>query len=163
MKGKIKMIEDNYFNYKNYSLSVKRDGENSKVRLWQNDDNSKKLVSVKYYDKENDYITRNSENRSSMLPKSGIIQRGKNSNFFILDNQFKLQGKLKRGEITGIYDMMHYPQTESEFNKLGALARKFCKKVAVFASKANIEKELSPEILEKVRKSKVFETLGKIK
>lgn len=157
------MIENNYFNYKNYSLSLKRDGQNSKARLWKNDGASKKLVSIKYYDKENDYITRNAENTSSMIPKSGAIQRGKNSNFFVLDNSFKLQGKIKNGEITGIYDMSHYPQTESDFNKLGGLAKRFCKKIADFVNKVNVEKELSPEIIEKVKTSKVYEVLSKVK
>ncbi len=156
------MMEDNYYNYKNYSLSVKPNGSNVKVRLWENLNGDNKTLSLKTsknYDYKNNYIMRTGKDTFSQIPIINKANTGKNRAFMVFDDEFKVIGTMKDGKISNVTDVQKFPENERQFNKLGNLARRVCKKLVEFAqgNETGIVKGA-----ENIRQSKVFELLKKV-
>ena len=150
------MIENNYFNYKNYSLSSKTNGQTLKVRLWERNTNENEnimqLVETKNYDYKTGYITKNANGKYAKFPMTNGINKNKTSVFIVEDNGLSIAGTMKNGDVTSINKLEKFPQTEKEFSSLGSTAKRFCKKIITFVQ-SNTEK-VSP-ITETIKNSKI--------
>lgn len=156
------MIENNYFNYKNYSMSVKPNGDDVKVRLWERpvgDGSVLKLKASKDYDYENRNIIRRGDKTFSQMPMSGKCNEGKHCDFFVLDDGFKVKGKMQNGMIREVSELESFPQTENQFSKLGGVAKRVCKKLVTFVkeNEGGISKAS-----ESIKQSKIFELIKKV-
>ncbi len=153
------MIENNYFNYKNYSLSIKPNGEDVRVRLWRRlaqDNRALKLKATKDYDYENRNIIRSGDKTFSQLPMSEKYNKGKLCEFFVLDDSFKVKGKMQNGMIREVSELENFPLLENQFAKLGGTAKRLCKKLVsyVMANEGAV-----PKIAESVKQSKIFDLI----
>ena len=142
-------------------MSVKNNGDNMKVRLWERQgsgNNSLLLKAAKNYDYETGYITRSAGNVYSRVPMSNGVNNGVVCDFLTVDNGFKAAGKIKNGIIQEVTELEQFPQTESQFSKLGNAAKRFCKKITNYVKNIEAVQEKN-KILESVFSSKIFKKI----
>lgn len=126
------MIDKNYFAYKCMFVSKKDYSDLEKIRLWKaspNDSSVMKLVSVKGYDKESNFIERSCGNRYSKIPMVNQANKGKTLDFLVKEGDFLLEGKQCDGKIVEIVQKKMFPACKESFDKLGNLARRYCSKL----------------------------------